>query len=128
LRVAGYRRWKSILTGLSSLQITQPSNSAPEFRNNAAVVPANLARLTAGVARRLFFKSTCLERSIGLWWLLRRRDFDAEIHIGGRKDGERFEAHAWVECAGIVLSDADDEYHRFTTFDDSRPLTVRQPR
>jgi hypothetical protein len=128
LRVAGYRRWKSLLSGLSPLQIRQPSNSAPELQNHSAVAPANLARLTAGVARRLFFKPTCLERSIGLWWLLRHRDFDAQIHIGGRKDGDHFEAHAWVECAGTVLSDTDDEYHRFTDFGDSRPLTARQLR
>jgi hypothetical protein len=136
LRIAGYRRWKSLLGKLNSFSAASPSASATtsaSFSSHSRLdasctTPANLTRLTAGAARRLFFHSTCLERSIALWWLLKRRGFDAEIHIGARKDGERFEAHAWVEHAGTVLSDAAGEFHRFAAFGDSHSLAGRQLR
>lgn len=130
LRVLGYRRLKSILAKLASALVTHPSNSDPDSTNRALMVsaPADFERLIASAARRLFFQSTCLERSIGLWWLLRRHDFDAEIHIGGRKDGDRFEAHAWVESGGVVLSDVGDEHQRYATFVDSGAIAGRELR
>ena len=48
-------------------------------------------------ARNLFFHTNCLEQSLVLWWLLRRRGIAADLRIGARKDSDRFEAHAWVE-------------------------------
>jgi hypothetical protein len=119
LRLAGLHRWKSILAKVSSLK---PRYS--QIIEGTTNQPARLARLSASTARALFFRATCLERSIGLWWILRQRGFDAEIHIGGRKDAARFEAHAWVECGGIVLGDTDDEHLHFVPFGETRSLTT----
>ena len=52
-----------------------------------------------------------------LWWLLRRDGVAGELHIGARKQGERLEAHAWVELAGIVLNDTAEVHHHYSRFD-----------
>lgn len=76
-----------------------------------------IARLESAAARNLFHRSSCLERSIVLCWLLRSRGIPAELRVGAQKHVERFEAHAWVECEGIVLNDADDIHSHFVPFD-----------
>jgi hypothetical protein len=120
LRSIGHRRWMALLAGSASPN-TADILSRNSRQESIPVSPAGLARMTAGAARTLFFHPTCLERSIGLWWSLRRNGFAAEIHIGGRKDGGRFEAHAWVECAGAVLNDLSGEYLEFAAFSNSNP-------
>lgn len=96
------------------------------------ISPADLARMEAGASRNLFFQPTCLERSLALWWMLRRGGNDAKVRIGGRKEGEKFEAHAWVECEGIELTDMGAmgaiEYSRFGVFDRSEAFAARSTR
>ncbi len=125
LRLTGYHPWKSLLSKLSHADL-----SASAIRKTKAFgdddSPYHFARVAGSVARNLFFSPTCLERSCGLWWLLRRRGFDAELRIGGRKADGRFEAHAWVEYKGIPLNDAGDERGRFEAFGDSRGFAARE--
>lgn len=48
--------------------------------------------------------------------MLRRESINGELHIGARKKGRRFEAHAWVELDAQVLNDGaevDQHYARF---------------
>ena len=59
----------------------------------------------------------CLERSMTLWWMLRRRGIEGELHIGARKEGARLEAHAWVELGGEVLNDGADVHAHYARFD-----------
>lgn len=59
----------------------------------------------------------CLERSMTLWWMLRRKGVEGELHIGARKEGPRFEAHAWVELGGEVLNDGADVHEHYARFD-----------
>jgi hypothetical protein len=59
----------------------------------------------------------CLERSMTLWWLLRRVGIDAELHVGGRKEGGEFAAHAWVELDGRVLNDSAEIQQHYARFD-----------
>jgi hypothetical protein len=127
LRV-GYRRWVSVLAAFFPPDVISNENLFFFDTAEARAEVNRIARVSSGAARRLFFRPTCLERSIGLWWVLRRRGIEAEIHIGGRKSGVRFEAHAWVKCAGTVLSDANDEYREFIAFDDANVVAARQLR
>ncbi|MGH9574798.1 MAG: lasso peptide biosynthesis B2 protein [Candidatus Acidiferrales bacterium] len=123
LRVAGYRRWKFLLSRLTSRNVC-----ASHIAKNNCVAPADpghFARIAESAARNLPFHPTCLERSFGLWWLLRRRGFDADLRIGGRKDGKRFEAHAWVEYSGTPLNDVGDEHNRFSAFGNSSAFVTR---
>ena len=126
LRVVGYRRWKSFLSGLSFRKgRTAPVRDADIACDDS---PNHFARISGSAARNLFFHPTCLERSFGLWWLLRRRGFDTELRIGGRKEGGRFEAHAWVEYAGASVNDASDEHNRFSVFGHSSAAGAREVR
>ena len=57
---------------------------------------------------------TCLPKSLALAWMLRRRGVAAAVRIGVKKDG-RFEAHAWVECGGVAVTEPSGIEDRFAT-------------
>lgn len=78
---------------------------------------ARAAWLVDVASRRFSTDASCLVRSIALWWLLRRRGIPVEIRIGVRRQGERFEAHAWVEHFDCVLNDDADVADRFAPFE-----------
>jgi hypothetical protein len=113
LRLAGFQRWKAALAWFV------PSATAPGGETSGALLDSarEIARLEQAAARHLFFRATCLERSLTLWWLLHRRGIGADLRIGARKQAGRFEAHAWVELDGAVLNDAGDEHLHFVPFD-----------
>jgi hypothetical protein len=52
-----------------------------------------------------------------LWWMLRRQGIHGELHIGARKQGGRFEAHAWVELDGRILNDDVGVHQHYARFD-----------
>jgi hypothetical protein len=76
-----------------------------------------IARLVEVAARNAPCRSSCLHRSLVLWWLLRRRGLAADLRIGVRRTSGKLEAHAWVEHQGVVLNDGGDVARRFTPFD-----------
>jgi len=113
LRLAGFRRWKTVVTWLAPKPAPTSSARDTGHLDSARVV----TRLEESVARHLFFGSNCLERSLVLWWLLRVRGISAELRIGARKEADRFEAHAWVELGGEVLSSGSDAHLHFVPFE-----------
>ena len=52
------------------------------------------------VARRLPWRTMCIEKGLSLQRLLRRDGVDARLHYGARHDGGKLEAHVWVTVAG----------------------------
>lgn len=56
---------------------------------------------------RLPFKPTCLAQSLAASAMLRRRGTPNRLHIGARQQQD-FEAHAWVEAAGLVVAGEGD--------------------
>lgn len=56
---------------------------------------------------RLPFQPTCLAQSLAAAAMLRRRNMPHRFHVGARMGG-RFEAHAWVEAAGVVVAGEGD--------------------
>jgi hypothetical protein len=78
--------------------------------------------VSVAAGHSIIFRSSCLDRSITLWALLRWRKIDGDLHLGVRKDQGNFEAHAWVELNGTVLNDAEDVRERFAAF--SKPITA----
>jgi hypothetical protein len=117
LRLAGFRRWKSVLAWLSPSE--RPVSSAENA--DQIILARRIARLEEAAARRHLFHPNCLEQSMVLWWLLRLRGISSELRVGGRRQGGQFEAHAWVELDGIVLSGGGDGHLHFVPFDG--PLT-----
>jgi len=110
-------RRQRILGGvkLRSGQMTGGNAGALETARRAA-------RMVSIAAAHTFFQSSCLDRSVLLWALLRRRGIDSDLFLGVRRDPGNFEAHAWVEINGAVLNDTDDVRERFAPF--SVPITA----
>ena len=115
LRVVGFRRWKGVLLRFAP----HPVGRAGVAELASAEAARDVARMQRTAARHLFFRPNCLEQSLVLWWLLQRRGIPAELRIGARKAEGRFEAHAWVESDGVVLSDAGEGHLHFVPFESS---------
>ena len=65
-------------------------------------------------ADNLPLRTTCLDRALALYWLLRLHKIGGTVRVGVR-EGEGLNAHAWVEHAGAVLY--DDEADSYRAFD-----------
>jgi hypothetical protein len=115
LRLAGFRRWQEALIWIAPPRAAHPDATGAEVAERAK----EITRLKAAAARNFPWRTNCLEQSLVLWWLLRRRGIPAALRIGGRKDAEQFEAHAWVELDGANLSDPDAGHIHFVPFEGS---------
>jgi len=71
---------------------------------------------------------TCLEESLGLWWLLGRRGISSELRIGVRKHNEKFEAHAWVEREGTAVNEPQGLHEHYAAFDAELLSVPPEPR
>lgn len=58
----------------------------------------------------------CLHKSLALWWLLRREGIPCDLRLGAGTSPGPFEAHAWVECAGVVINDGPENLARYQPF------------
>jgi hypothetical protein len=74
------------------------------------------ARMVLAADRFAPTHSTCLERSLVLWWLLGRQGIGSQLRIGVRKDGPRFAAHAWVEREGIAIGESETPHLHYAAF------------
>ena len=74
-------------------------------------------RAVERAGRYLPWKTTCLDRSFTLWWLLRRDGVPATLRIGVRRGETAVEAHAWVEHDGHAINDSPDVAERYAPFD-----------
>ncbi|HEY7910456.1 MAG TPA: lasso peptide biosynthesis B2 protein [Blastocatellia bacterium] len=75
------------------------------------------ARMLSLANRNGLYKANCLQRSVALWWLLGRQGIESSVSVGVRKRADKLEAHAWVECSGVVLNDRDDIHESYAPFD-----------
>jgi len=123
LRLFGFRRWKELI------------EKFPMPAHLLECMPADLQRETALRAVRAVRSvelhgpthPNCLERSMTLWWLLRREGVNGELHIGARKEGGRFEAHAWIELGGQVLNDGAEVHQHYARFDAPIAAAFEEP-
>lgn len=106
LRVAGFRRIQTLLT-----QGKQAPSPLAASSTSDTVSMVDLA------ARYSPLRPNCLVRSLTLRWLLQRQGIASELHIGVRKQGDKLEAHAWLEWQGAVLNDRPDVALHFSPFD-----------
>lgn len=88
----------------------------PRARPTAAEA-ASIAQAIAGVNARLRpRRAACLGRSLVTWAALRSHGYDVDLRIGGRKQGEAFQAHAWVEWRGQALAEPEDIQQTYAAF------------
>jgi hypothetical protein len=79
-------------------------------------------RMVNAASRYGLGQASCLEKSLALWWLLRREGTVSSVRIGARKLSGRFEAHAWVEHEGVALNEPVEGHQHYATFDAAFPL------
>jgi hypothetical protein len=113
LRLFGFRRWKKLIEKFSLSARLSQSLPADVQREKAL----RAVRAVRSVELHGPTNPNCLERSMTLWWMLRRAGIDGELHIGARKGGGRFEAHAWVEMGGQVLNESAEVHQHYARFD-----------
>lgn len=121
LRLAGFRRTREFLSRRVPRAASRPLSALPD-------AAAMTARMVRAAAHHGPGTPTCLAESLALWWLLGREGCAAELRIGIRKPGGKFEAHAWVECNGRVLNDADETHRHYARFDSSFGAETAEPR
>ncbi len=89
--------------GFETLQryMSRVSTRGVQTVSNSSIVPVVAA---INRACRYYPKPpVCLQRSLALTSMLRRRGIAADLQIGVRQPP--FESHAWVEVAGRVIND-----------------------
>jgi hypothetical protein len=119
LRLRGFRATQSslqkrIASGASGGD--DPSDPAKAART------ALSARMVRAAAHRTWGRPECLEQSLALWWLLGRQGIESSVRIGTRKTGQKFEAHAWVECDGVALSEPEEPHEHYAAFEEAFPM------
>lgn len=124
LRLLNFNRWKRVMERFAPA----PPAPDPERQEEQTRAAQRIVQLEAGVAGRIFVRTNCLEQSLTLWWLLRREGIASELRIGGRKDGGKFEAHAWVEIGEEVLEISGGEHRHFVPFDGPLESMETKPR
>ena len=110
LRVRGFGATQRLLQKLTKAAKNNSPMTAVESR------VALTSRMVLAAARNSPIPSTCLERSLSLWWMLARQGIVTQFRIGVRKDGETFAAHAWVERNGVAIGEPEAQHLHFAAF------------
>jgi Transglutaminase-like superfamily len=129
LRVRGFRATHRSLQNLipaagriSDHQLSNDASSGGDLSDGRAMLTAGMV---TAAARRSPVQAGCLERSLTLWWLLKRQGIACHIRIGTRRVGDKFDAHAWVECEGQPLNEPDDLHKHYAAFEEAFPAIER---
>jgi len=111
LRWRGFRATQAFLQKVLSLAGSNPGAASLLERS---VLTAHLVN---SADRYGIIRSSCLAKSLALWWLLERQGIASHLRIGIRKENEKFEAHAWVERDGAALNEPDEHHRHYAAFD-----------
>jgi transglutaminase superfamily protein len=111
LRLRGFRATQRFL----QKSLTAANGDLPQETANQRMAIAS--QMVRAAARICPIRSTCLERSLCLWWLLARQNIATQFRIGIKKDGAEFSAHAWVERNGEAIGEPDASHLHFAAFD-----------
>lgn len=114
MRLLGFRICRTVF---EKSRVAARDSKSPE--PDALGTARRIAHLEVVTAANLFFRTNCLEQSLVLCRVLRRRGLNADLRIGARKEAGRFEAHAWVEVAGNVIDGGGTEHLHFVPFEHS---------
>ena len=122
LKVRGFRATQNSLLGYHK-QFQSGSREVVADRLPSESEYCQLtARAVNAAARNVWRRATCLEKSLAIWSLLRRRGIASQLRIGARNMGDKFEAHAWVEHEGVAINEPEDLHRHYATFDTAFPV------
>ena len=103
-----------------------PPGHKPPLDRDAFVL--SVTRAVGAASRHGIGNTTCLQQSLAMWYLLAREGVAADLRIGVRKNGDAFEAHAWIEIEGKALAEPEGSHKHYAAFDaDLTQFTVEQP-
>jgi hypothetical protein len=74
-------------------------------------------RVVDALADRMPIGGRCLQRSLVLGWMLRRRGIGSRLRIGVQKIEGVLSAHAWLEVAGEPVNDTPNHCGAYVVFD-----------
>ncbi|MGV6826306.1 MAG: lasso peptide biosynthesis B2 protein [bacterium] len=94
LRFKGYK-WTRTRMDVSTASRTLPAQ--PEQTARA------IARMVGVAATFGPYHANCLKIALVAWRQMHKQGIPAQITIGVTKDGDAFDAHAWVEWQGEIL-------------------------
>jgi hypothetical protein len=121
LKMRGFRVTQKFL--LRSLPVAGQTSQKKTIQIVGDLKRTELTFLMVNAAiRHVWRASTCLEKSLALWWLLGRQGIASQLRIGARKLVGKFEAHAWVERDGLALNEPQQEHRHYAAFDAAFPL------
>ena len=87
---------------LSYGRLTQMIAKIPPGRTpRTAITPEDCS--TAIRRASSIWPAACLPQAVAGYCLLRRAGRDAALKLGVAVDGPRLDAHAWLECDGVVI-------------------------
>ncbi|HET8922893.1 MAG TPA: lasso peptide biosynthesis B2 protein [Candidatus Acidoferrum sp.] len=112
-------RWCGFRTTQSLLQRFISNANLGQHQINLQERAALAAHMVNSADRHALSHSSCLAKSLTLWWLLGRQSIESHLRIGIRTVGEKFEAHAWVERNGAALNEPDEHHRHYAAFDRS---------
>lgn len=116
LKIRGFGATQKFL--LRSLPIVRQTSQKKSIHSFDALDRTELTcRMVNAAIRHVWRASTCLEKSLALWWLLGRQGIASQLRIGARKLNNEFEAHAWVERNGVAINEAQQEHRHYAAFD-----------
>jgi hypothetical protein len=116
LRLRGYGKTFTSLQKRIQFQAKGTGN-LPEVREEVQAT----CRMVRAALRYSLAQYSCLEESLTLWYLLRKQGIPACLHIGVRKENEKFEAHAWVEHGGEALNQDEAMHRHYAAFEQDFP-------
>ena len=83
-------------------------------------------RMVRAADHYVLLRTSCLEQSLTLWYLLGVQGISASVRIGIPKQTEPFEAHAWVEHEGVALNQLEEPHNHYHPFDGGFPGPPRE--
>ena len=112
LRLRGFKQTQNSLCRF----VLEESN-LPEPDETDIVKARVVAKMVAVASGHGVYHATCLKQALVLWWMLARRRIKSEIIFGVQKESvNNFNAHAWVECNEVNLSDSEEVQLKFASF------------
>ena len=118
LRLRGLRATQGTLGRF----LSTPNDSDRQSDASIGKDASHTARMVHAAARYGLVRPTCLEKSLALWWFLGRRGIVSSLRIGTRKNGNRLEAHAWIELSGRALNETGGPIPDYAPFDAALPM------
>ena len=123
LRAAALLPWVALrlrLQGFQATKIWLQSSAKNNFGNISGETGTRAhltARMVRAAARHGIGNPSCLEESLVLLHLLSAQGITSQLRIGVKKNVPQFEAHAWIEFAGMPLNESEALHHHYAPFE-----------